>query len=124
MIVVGTVVVHVVWRVHGSWKIRRAGPRGLVASRHRIWREPMEADLSDLRFGPGGADLSLVRFPPTDLAAIARGYGFDAATVRRPADLDAVAAWLTGDRSRPLLVDLKVVRSEPSWWLEEAFRGH
>ena len=75
-------------------------------------------------FGPGGDDLSLVRFPPTDLAAIARGYGFDAATVRRPTDLDAVAAWLTGDRSRPLLVDLKVVRSEPSWWLEEAFRGH
>lgn len=75
-------------------------------------------------FGPGGDDLSLVRFPPTDLAAIARGYGFDAATVRRPTDLDPVAAWLAGDRSRPLLVDLKVVRSEPSWWLEEAFRGH
>jgi thiamine pyrophosphate-dependent acetolactate synthase large subunit-like protein len=75
-------------------------------------------------FGPGGDDLSLVRFPPTDLAAIARGYGFDAATVRRPADLDAVATWLAGDRSRPLLVDLKVVGSEPSWWLEEAFRGH
>ncbi len=75
-------------------------------------------------FGPGGGDLSLVRFPPTDLASIARGYGFDAATVRRPADLDAVAVWLRGDRSRPLLVDLKVLRSEPSWWLEEAFRGH
>lgn len=75
-------------------------------------------------FGPGGGDLSLVRFPPTDVAAIARGYGFHAATVRRPTDLDAVAAWLAGDRSRPLLVDLKVVRSEPSWWLEEAFRGH
>jgi thiamine pyrophosphate-dependent acetolactate synthase large subunit-like protein len=75
-------------------------------------------------FGPGGGDLSLVRFPPTDLASIARGYGFDAATVRRPTDLDAVAVWLRGDRSRPLLVDLKVLRSEPSWWLEEAFRGH
>ena len=47
-------------------------------------------------FGPGGDDLSLVRFPPTDLAAIARGYGFDAATVRRPTDLDAVAVWLDG----------------------------
>src|SRR3954454_2096452 len=75
-------------------------------------------------FGPGGADLSLVRFPPTDFAAIARGYGYDAATVRRPADLAAVAGWLSGDRSRPFLVDLKVVGSEPSWWLEEAFRGH
>jgi len=75
-------------------------------------------------FGPGGGDLSLVRFPPTDFAAIARGYGYDAATVRRPADLAAVAGWLSGDRSRPFLVDLKVVGSEPSWWLEEAFRGH
>ena len=76
-------------------------------------------------FGPGGGDLlARSRFPPTDLAAIARGYGFEAVTVRRPADLDAVADWLTGDRSRPLLVDAKVVRSEPSWWLEEAFRGH
>jgi acetolactate synthase-1/2/3 large subunit len=75
-------------------------------------------------FGPGGDDLSLVRFPPTDFAAIGRGYGFDAVTVRRPADLAGVAAWVAGDRSRPLLVDAKVTGDEPSWWLEEAFRGH
>jgi thiamine pyrophosphate-dependent acetolactate synthase large subunit-like protein len=75
-------------------------------------------------FGPDGADLSLVRFPPTDFAAIGRGYGFDAVTVRRAADLDRVAAWMAADRSRPLLVDAKVTASEPSWWLEEAFRGH
>ncbi len=75
-------------------------------------------------FGPDGDDLSLVRFPPTDLAAIARGYGFDAVTVRSPADIETVTVWLTGERSRPLLVDLKVAGSTPSWWLEEAFRGH
>jgi acetolactate synthase I/II/III large subunit len=75
-------------------------------------------------FGPEGADLSLVRFPPTDFAAIGRGHGFDAVTVRRAADLAVVAAWVTGDRSRPLLVDAKVTGDEPSWWLEEAFRGH
>jgi thiamine pyrophosphate-dependent acetolactate synthase large subunit-like protein len=75
-------------------------------------------------FGPDGDDLSLVRFPPTDFAAIARGYGFDAVTVRRAVDVEAVAVWLTGERSRPLLVDLKVTGSTPSWWLEEAFRGH
>jgi acetolactate synthase I/II/III large subunit len=75
-------------------------------------------------FGPDGEDLSLVRFPPTDFAAIGRGYGFDAVTVRRPADLDDVAAWVAGDRARPLLVHAKVTGSEPSWWLEEAFRGH
>jgi hypothetical protein len=47
---------HVVWRVHGEWRIRRAGPRRLVATRHRVWREPTAADLEDLRFGPGGED--------------------------------------------------------------------
>jgi hypothetical protein len=54
----------------------------------------------------------------------ARGYGFEALTVRDARALDGVAAWLTGPRSAPLLVDAKVTRDEPSWWLEEAFRGH
>ena len=57
---VGTVVtvmaVHIVWRLHGHWKIRRAGRRLLLATHHRIWREPTDADLSDLQFGPGGRD--------------------------------------------------------------------
>jgi acetolactate synthase I/II/III large subunit len=75
-------------------------------------------------FGPDGDDLSLVRFPPTDFAAVGRGHGFDAVTVRRAADLDGVAAWFAGDRSRPLLVHAKVTGGEPAWWLEEAFRGH
>jgi thiamine pyrophosphate-dependent acetolactate synthase large subunit-like protein len=75
-------------------------------------------------FGPQGDDLSLVRFPPADIAAIGRGFGFDAVTVRTPADVDRVAEWVAGDRSRPLLVDAKVTSDEPSWWLEEAFRGH
>ncbi|MFL6132831.1 MAG: thiamine pyrophosphate-binding protein [Nocardioidaceae bacterium] len=75
-------------------------------------------------FGPDGNDLSLVRFPPTDFAAVGRGYGFEAVTVRRAADLDGVAAWVAGDRARPLLVHGRVTGGEPSWWLEEAFRGH
>ncbi|WP_255950031.1 thiamine pyrophosphate-binding protein [Streptomyces odontomachi] len=74
-------------------------------------------------FGPDGHDLATVRFPDTDIAAIARGNGWDAATVRTAADLAAVASWLAGDRSRPMLVDAKVT-SGPSWWLQEAFRGH
>ncbi|MDK3256834.1 thiamine pyrophosphate-binding protein [Blastococcus capsensis] len=75
-------------------------------------------------FGPDGHPLDTVRFPETDFAAIGRGHGYAAVTVRRPADLDGVAAWLAGPRSAPLLVDAKVTREEPSWWLEEAFRGH
>ena len=75
-------------------------------------------------FGPDGHPLDTVQFPETDIAAIARGYGFEAVTVRNVRDLGAVEAWLDGVRAAPLLVDAKVRRDEPSWWLEEAFRGH
>ncbi|MGY2077720.1 thiamine pyrophosphate-binding protein [Blastococcus sp. SYSU DS0828] len=75
-------------------------------------------------FGPHGHPLDTVRFPETDFAAIARGHGYAALTVRRTADLEGVATWLAGPRTAPLLVDAKVTREQPSWWLEEAFRGH
>jgi thiamine pyrophosphate-dependent acetolactate synthase large subunit-like protein len=75
-------------------------------------------------FGPDGYDLDTVRFPSTDIAAIARGHGFTALTVREEQDLAPAAEWLAGERSTPLLIDAKVTRDEPSWWLEEAFRGH
>ena len=55
-LVAASVLLHVVWRVHGQWRIRRAGPRRLIATRHRLWREPSDRDLADLRYGPGGAD--------------------------------------------------------------------
>ena len=75
-------------------------------------------------FGPGGHPLDTVRFPETDFAAIARGYGFEAVTARSVDDLAPVADWVAGPRSAPLLIDAKVAAGEPSWWLEEAFRGH
>jgi thiamine pyrophosphate-dependent acetolactate synthase large subunit-like protein len=75
-------------------------------------------------FGPHGHDLRTVVFPDTDVAALARGVGFEAITVRRVDDLDAAAKWLDGPRERPLLIDAKVVADHPAWWLEEAFRGH
>jgi thiamine pyrophosphate-dependent acetolactate synthase large subunit-like protein len=75
-------------------------------------------------FGPAGHALSTVVFPETDLAAIARGHGCAAVTVRRAGDLAAVEAWLAGPRDVPMVVDVKVVGGRPSWWLEEAFRGH
>jgi thiamine pyrophosphate-dependent acetolactate synthase large subunit-like protein len=70
------------------------------------------------------ADLSTVRFPETDIAAIGRGFGFDAVTVRASADLAGVADWVAGPRSAPLLVDAKIASDGGSWWLAEAFRGH
>jgi len=75
-------------------------------------------------FGPDGDPLDTVRFPPTDIAAIGRGFGFDGVTVRAGADLAPVRDWLAGPRERPLLIDAKVTSAHGSWWLEEAFRGH
>ena len=75
-------------------------------------------------FGPHGDSLDNVKFPETDFAAIARGHGYAAATVAAVTDLAPVKAWLSGPRDRPMLIDAKVTRTKPSWWLEEAFRGH
>ncbi|MBB5789971.1 thiamine pyrophosphate-binding protein [Jiangella mangrovi] len=70
------------------------------------------------------APLETVTFPPTDIAAVGAGYGFDGVTVRSIGDLVAVREWLDGPRGRPLLIDAKVAAPQGSWWLEEAFRGH
>jgi thiamine pyrophosphate-dependent acetolactate synthase large subunit-like protein len=75
-------------------------------------------------FGPDGYPLDVVRFPPTDIAAVARGHGFTAVTVTQASDLDAVSRWLDGPRDTPLLIDAKVTADRPAWWLEEAFQGH
>ncbi len=75
-------------------------------------------------FGPDGDPLDTVRFPPADIAAIGRGFGFEGVTVRSAEDLAAVRGWLDGPRERPLLIDAKVTSAHGSWWLEEAFRGH
>jgi acetolactate synthase I/II/III large subunit len=75
-------------------------------------------------FGPDGHPLGTVRFPPTKIAKIGRGFGCEAVTVRRLRDLRPVQAWLDGPREAPLLIDAKVTSSRGSWWLEEAFRGH
>ena len=75
-------------------------------------------------FGPDGYPLDTVRFPPADLASIARGFGCDAVTVRIADDLGPVRDWLEGKPSRPIVVDAKVTSDHGAWWLEEAFRGH
>lgn len=75
-------------------------------------------------FNDQDVPLDTVQFPPTDIAAIARGFGFEACTVRRVDQLDPLRRWLAGNRSRPMLLDVKVTTDQPSWWLEEAFKGH
>jgi acetolactate synthase I/II/III large subunit len=75
-------------------------------------------------FGPEGYPLATVKFPPADLAAIARGYGCEAVTVRSTADLGPVRDWLESGRGHPMVIDAKVTSDHGAWWLEEAFRGH
>jgi thiamine pyrophosphate-dependent acetolactate synthase large subunit-like protein len=75
-------------------------------------------------FGPHGAPLDSVRFPDADVAALARGAGLEAATVRRVQDLAVVRDWLERGCPTPLLLDAKVVPTVVAEWLEEAFRGH
>ena len=62
-------------------------------------------------FGPDGHALDTVRFPETDFAAIARGHGFDAVTVRSVEDLAAVASWVAGRRSSPAATTSKASTS-------------
>lgn len=71
-------------------------------------------------FGPAGENTDVAEFPDTDLAAIARGYGCDAITVRSLEDVRAIQDWVDGPRDRPLVVDAKI-SSFPSWVLTHTF---
>ncbi|MFF2840797.1 thiamine pyrophosphate-binding protein [Paenarthrobacter sp. NPDC057981] len=75
-------------------------------------------------FDASDKDLEVVKFPMTDIAAIARGYGASAVTVRSVADLEAVKSWLDGPRTNPLVIDARIASDGGSWWLAEAFKGH
>lgn len=67
-------------------------------------------------------DMTTVRFPDTDIAAIGRGFGCTGITVRAPEDLAHVKEWLAGPRHTPLVIDAKIADDGGSWWLAEAFR--
>lgn len=69
-------------------------------------------------------DLGTVTFPDTDIAAIARGFGADGATVRSVADLEQVRDWVRSGPARPLVIDAKIASDGGAWWLAEAFKGH
>ncbi|MFD2466102.1 thiamine pyrophosphate-binding protein [Amycolatopsis silviterrae] len=74
-------------------------------------------------FEPGGHPADTVTFPDTDIAAIARGYGCDAITVRAKEDLDEVATRIAAGLDRPLVVDAKIAGFS-AWWLQAAMTHH
>jgi thiamine pyrophosphate-dependent acetolactate synthase large subunit-like protein len=74
-------------------------------------------------FAPIGHDVSLVRFPDADLAAIARAAGARAATVRAVDDLEVIDDWRREQSGHPLVLDAKVNPTVCAEWLEEAFRA-
>jgi thiamine pyrophosphate-dependent acetolactate synthase large subunit-like protein len=72
-------------------------------------------------FGRQGFSTDIVRFPETDFAAIARGYGARGATVRTLADLDPVKAWVAEGAPGVFVIDGKINPNLEADWHAEHF---
>ena len=72
-------------------------------------------------FGRQGFSTDIVKFPDTDFAAIARGYGARAATVRTLADLEPVKAWVAEGAPGVFVIDGKINPNSRSRLARRAF---
>ena len=68
-----------------------------------------------------GYSVDIVQFPDTDFAAIARGYGASAATVRTIADLEPVRSWIGEGAPGVFLIDAKINPDLEADWHAEHF---
>lgn len=68
-----------------------------------------------------GYSVDIVQFPETDFAAIARGYGARAATVRTVADLDPVREWVAEGAPGVFIIDGKINPNLEADWHAEHF---
>lgn len=68
-----------------------------------------------------GYSIDIVQFPDTDFAAIARGYGARAATVRTVADLDSLRSWVSEGAPGVFLIDAKINPELEADWHAEHF---
>ena len=68
-----------------------------------------------------GLSVDIVRFPETDFAAIARGYGARGATVRTLADLEPVKAWVAEGAPGVFVIDGKINPDLEADWHAEHF---
>ena len=72
-------------------------------------------------FGRQGFSTDIVKFPDTDFAAIARGYGARGATVRTLADLEPVKAWVAEGAPGVFVIDGKINPESRSRLARRAF---
>jgi len=68
-----------------------------------------------------GYSTDIVQFPPTDFAAIARGFGARGATVRTLADLDPLKAWVAEGAPGVFVIDGKINPELEADWHAEHF---
>jgi thiamine pyrophosphate-dependent acetolactate synthase large subunit-like protein len=68
-----------------------------------------------------GFSVDIVQFPETDFASIARGYGARTATVRTPADLEPVKAWVAEGCPGVFVIDGKINPDLEADWHAEHF---
>jgi thiamine pyrophosphate-dependent acetolactate synthase large subunit-like protein len=68
-----------------------------------------------------GYAVDIVQFPDTDFAAIARGYGCRAATVRTLSDLEPVRAWVGEGAPGVFVIDAKINPDLEADWHAEHF---
>jgi thiamine pyrophosphate-dependent acetolactate synthase large subunit-like protein len=68
-----------------------------------------------------GYSIDIVQFPDTDFAAIARGHGARAATVRTLADLEPVRAWAGEGAPGVFVIDAKIDPDLEADWHAEHF---
>jgi thiamine pyrophosphate-dependent acetolactate synthase large subunit-like protein len=72
-------------------------------------------------FGRQGFSTDIVKFPDTDFASIARGYGARGATVHKPADLEPVKAWVADGCPGVFVIDGKINPDLEADWHAEHF---
>ena len=68
-----------------------------------------------------GYSVDIVQFPDTDFAAIARGHGARAATVRSLGDLEPVRAWVREGAPGVFVIDAKIDPHLEADWHAEHF---
>lgn len=72
-------------------------------------------------FAPQGFSLDMARFPTTDFADIARGFGANGIVVRKLSDLDGVKPWVADGARGVFVVDARINPDLEADWYRDAF---